>query len=44
MNIDVKIRIGLFVVSVAIAAIAALASAHGLYVGFLDDIGGGGPH
>ncbi len=44
MSIDVRIRIGLLVVSVAIAVIATLATAHGLYVGFLDEIGGGGPH
>ncbi len=43
MSIDVKIRVGLFLVSVAVTAIAAVASAHGLYVGFLDEIGGGGP-
>jgi len=30
MNIDLKIRIGLLLVSVAISAFAALASAHGL--------------
>jgi len=43
MNIDLKIRIGLLLVSVAISAFAALASAHGLYVGILDEIGGAGP-
>jgi len=42
MSIDLKIRIGLLVVSVAISAIAALAAAHGLAVGFLDEIGGTG--
>lgn len=40
MSIDVKIRIGLLLVSLAISALAAMATAHGLYVGFLDDIGG----
>ncbi|MDA4120328.1 MAG: hypothetical protein OK436_07045 [Thaumarchaeota archaeon] len=44
MSIDVKIRIGLLLVSLAISAFAALASTHGLYVGFLDDIGGTGHH
>ncbi len=43
MSIDAKIRIGLFLVAVAIAAFAALASAHGLAVGLLDEIGGTGP-
>jgi len=43
MTIDAKIRIGLFLVTVAISAIAALAAAHGLAVGFLDEIGGTGP-
>ena len=40
MSIDVKVRIGLFLVSVAVSAIAAVAAAHGLAVGFLDEIGG----
>lgn len=43
MSIDVKIRMGLLIVSVAISAFAALAVAHGLYVGWLDAIGTG-PH
>jgi hypothetical protein len=43
MTIDVKIRIGLFLVSAAISVIAALAAAHGLAIGFLDEIGGGSP-
>jgi len=42
MSIDLKIRIGLLLVSTAIFGFAALASAHGLYVGFLDEIGGAG--
>ncbi len=42
MSVDLKIRIGLLVVSLAVSALAALASAHGLYVGFLDEIGGSG--
>jgi hypothetical protein len=42
MSIDVKIRIGMFLVSLAISAIAALAMAHGI-VGFLDEIGGSTP-
>jgi len=40
MTIDIKIRVGLVLVSVAISAFAALAAAHGLYLGFLDEIGG----
>ncbi len=40
MSIDVKIRIGMLLVSLAISAFAALASTHGVYVGFLDEIGG----
>ena len=43
MTIDVKIRIALLLVSVAISAFAALASAHGIYLGFLDEIGGTAP-
>jgi hypothetical protein len=43
MTTDAKIRIGLFLVAVAVSAIAALAAAHGLAVGFLDEIGGMGP-
>lgn len=43
MTIDVKIRVGLFLVSVAISAFAVLATAHGLYVGPLDGIGGTTP-
>jgi hypothetical protein len=42
MSTDSKIRIGLFLVSVAASAVAAVAAAHGLYVGFLDTIGGTG--
>ena len=42
MSIDLKIRLGLLVASFAISALVALAAAHGLYVGFLDEIGGGG--
>jgi len=42
MSIDVKVRIGLLLVSLAVSAFVALASAHGLAVGFLDEIGGGG--
>jgi hypothetical protein len=44
MSIDIKIRVGLLLVSLAISAFAALASTHGLYIGFLDDIGGSGHH
>ncbi len=40
MSIDAKIRLGMLLVSLAISAIAAVASAHGLTVGFLDEIGG----
>lgn len=43
MTIDAKIRIGLFLVAVAVSAITAVAAAHGLTVGFLDEIGGTGP-
>jgi hypothetical protein len=42
MSIDIKIRVGLLLASLAISAFAALASTHGLYVGFLDGIGGTG--
>jgi hypothetical protein len=41
MSVDVKVRIGILLVSLAISALAALAATHGLYVGFLDTIGGG---
>ncbi|HEV2139080.1 MAG TPA: hypothetical protein VGR53_09580 [Nitrososphaerales archaeon] len=44
MSVDIKIRIGLLLASLVISALAALASTHGLYVGFLDGIGGSGPH
>ena len=43
MSIDTKVRLGLLSVSLAIAAFAAVASAHGLAVGLLDEIGGMGP-
>lgn len=43
MSIDVKVRLGLLLVSVAVSAIAGVAMAHGLYVGFLDEIGGTTP-
>jgi hypothetical protein len=43
MSTDVKIRLGLILVSVAISAFVALATAHGFAVGFLDEIGGTGP-
>jgi hypothetical protein len=42
MSIDVRIRIGLLLVSLAISAFAALATTQGLYVGFLDGVGGTG--
>ncbi len=42
MSIDVKIRVGILLVSLAISGVAALAAAHGLYLGFLDEIGGTG--
>jgi len=41
MSIDLKIKIGLLLVSLAISAFAVLATAHGLSVGFLDEVGGG---
>jgi hypothetical protein len=43
MTIDAKIRMGLFLVAVAVSAIVAVAAAHGLAIGFLDEIGGMGP-
>ena len=43
MTIDVKIRVGLFLVSAAVTALVGLALAHGLYLGFLDGIGGTTP-
>jgi len=43
MSIDVKVRLGLLLVSLAISAFAGLAAAHGLSVGFLDEIGGTTP-
>lgn len=43
MTIDAKIRLGLFLVSAALSVFGTLAAAHGLYVGPLDEIGGGTP-
>jgi len=43
MNTDIKIRVGLLLASFAISALVAVAAAHGLYVGFLDEIGGTTP-
>jgi hypothetical protein len=43
MSIDTKIRIGLLLVSLGIAAFATLAAAHGLHLGVLDG-DGSGPH
>lgn len=43
MSIDTKIRICLLLVSVAASAIAAVVAAHGFFVGFLEEVGGGGP-
>ena len=43
MSTDIKIRMSLLLVSLAISAFAALATAHGVYVGPLDVIGTG-PH
>ena len=42
MSIDVKIRIGLLLASLAVSAFAALAVTHGIAV-FLDGIGGTTP-
>ena len=42
-TIDVKIRVGLFLVAVTVSAIVAVAAVHGLDIGFLDEIGGMGP-
>jgi len=43
MTIDVKIRLGLYLVAAALSAMVALGAAHGLAIGFLDEIGGMGP-
>ena len=43
MSIDVKIRLGMLIVSLAVSAFAALAATHGLYIGILDGLGTG-PH
>jgi hypothetical protein len=43
MSIDVKIRLGLLLVSAAVAVLAALPVTHGLLLGFLDEIGGTTP-
>jgi len=43
MSIDTKIRIGVLLLSFGIAALAALAAAHGLHLGVLDG-NGTGPH
>jgi hypothetical protein len=43
MSIDLKVRIGILLVSVAISALLALATTHGLYLGVLDG-NGSGPH
>ncbi len=40
MDIDVKVRVGMLLVSLAVSGVAALVAAHGLYLGFLDEIGG----
>lgn len=40
MTVDTKVRVGLFLVAVALPAFA---SAHGLYLGPLDGIGGTTP-
>ncbi len=40
MTFDSKIRVALLVVSVALSAVAFLASAHGIYFSPLDEIGG----
>ena len=41
MTIDAKIRLGLLAVSLAVPAVAALAAAHGLFVGHLYGSGPG---
>ena len=43
MTIDSKVRVGLFLASAAISVLAAFAMARGLYLGFLDGIGGTTP-
>ena len=40
MNVDEKIRTALVLVSVTLPAVAALAAAHGIFLGPLDIIGG----
>ncbi len=40
MSVDVEIRLGMLLVSLIISALAALASALGLALGFPDEIGG----
>lgn len=41
MTIDVKVRLGLLLASLAISALAGVAAAHGLYLGLLDATGPG---
>lgn len=43
MTIDVKVRMGLLAVSLALSALGVLAAAHGVYIGPLDGTGPG-PH
>jgi len=43
MSIDVKIRLGLLLVSAALAVLTALPASHGVFAGFLDEIGGTTP-
>ena len=42
MNFDNKIQVGLLLASVALSGFAALAAAHGIFLGPLDGIGGTG--
>ncbi len=43
MTIDERVRVGLLLGSLAVSAFAGLAAAHGMYLGFLDGIGGTTP-
>lgn len=42
MDFDLKVRIGILSVSLALGAVAAVAAAHGIVLGPLDGIGGNG--
>lgn len=42
MDIDQKVRIGFWIAAMALSGLAALAAAHGIFLGPLDGIGGNG--